>query len=139
MKLKTPLGFLSLFLFSTLLIFSTLHVFSQTRKVAGKVVDETGNGVPNVTVTVKGSKVAVQTDAAGDYSIEAAENATLVFSSIGFTASAKLDGSVQGVVVHATKYTGYFNEFKYCKDGFVSSDLSLSNSNLTYTDGSSVS
>lgn len=85
MKLKTSSKVLRLFLFSTLLIFLTITAFSQNRKVAGKVVDDTGNGIPNVTVMVKGSKVAVQTDAGGEYSIEAAESATLVFSSVGFT------------------------------------------------------
>ncbi len=70
MNVKTFFKVLQVFLFSTLLIFFTVDAFSQTRKVAGKVVDETGNGIANVTVTVKGSRVATQTDATGSYSLE---------------------------------------------------------------------
>ena len=93
MNLKTPLKVLCLLLFSTLLIFFTTNAFSQSRKVSGKVVDESGNGISNVTVMVKGTKVATQTDAGGNYSVDAAEKTILVFSSVGFTTSeAKTDG-----------------------------------------------
>ena len=87
MNLKLCFKTLRVFLFSTLLIFFTASGFSQSKKVAGKVVDETGNGIANVTVTVKGNKLATQTDAVGNYSLDAAENAILVFSSVGYTAS----------------------------------------------------
>ncbi len=93
MNVKNPLNVLRLFLFSTLLIFFTTNAFSQNRKVAGKVVDEAGNGISNVTVMVKGTKVATQTDAEGNYSVDATEKAILVFSSVGFTTSeARTDG-----------------------------------------------
>ena len=87
MNLKLCFKTLRVFLFSTLLIFFTASGFSQSKKVAGKVVDEAGNGIANVTVTVKGTKLATQTDAGGNYSLDAAENAILVFSSVGFTTS----------------------------------------------------
>ena len=87
MNLKLCFKTLRVFLFSTLLIFFTASGFSQSKKVAGKVVDEAGNGIANVTVTVKGTKLATQTDAGGNYSLDAAENAILVFSSVGYTAS----------------------------------------------------
>ncbi len=79
----SPKGFQVLLLSGLLMLFTT-DIFSQNKKVSGKVVDEAGNGVPNVTVTVKGSKEATQTDANGDYSFNATENAVLVFSSVGF-------------------------------------------------------
>jgi TonB-linked SusC/RagA family outer membrane protein len=85
MNFKTFFKVLQVFLFSTLLIFVTANAFSQIRKVAGKVVDETGNGIANVTVMVKSTKVATQTDAGGNYSVDAAEKSILVFSSVGFT------------------------------------------------------
>jgi TonB-dependent starch-binding outer membrane protein SusC len=87
MKLKTFLKVSRLFLSITLLIFFAVNAFSQSRKVSGKVSDDAGNGLANVTVTVKGTQVAVQTDAAGEYSIDAAANATLIFSFVGFTTS----------------------------------------------------
>lgn len=110
MNLKISPKILRLFLFSAMLIFITINAFSQARKVAGKVVDDNGNGIPNVTVTVKGTKVAVQTDAGGEYSIEAPETATLVFSSIGFTSS-EVTARGNGVVnVTLTSQANKLNE-----------------------------
>ncbi|MDQ6609596.1 MAG: SusC/RagA family TonB-linked outer membrane protein, partial [Bacteroidota bacterium] len=65
------------------LLFST-SLLAQNRTITGTVTDPTGKGVPGVTVTVKGSKTATQTDAGGAYRISVPENATLVFSSVGF-------------------------------------------------------
>ncbi|SFC34546.1 TonB-linked outer membrane protein, SusC/RagA family [Parapedobacter composti] len=60
-------------------------VYAQEGRVSGKVTDAlTANGIPGVTVMVKGTSVATQTDAAGNYSIEAALTDTLVFRSLGF-------------------------------------------------------
>ncbi|GAB4039873.1 SusC/RagA family TonB-linked outer membrane protein [Spirosoma jeollabukense] len=54
-------------------------------RVTGKVTDGTTTGIPGVTVQVKGTNTGTVTDATGIYIIQADENATLVFSSIGFT------------------------------------------------------
>ncbi|HZH97279.1 MAG TPA: SusC/RagA family TonB-linked outer membrane protein [Flavisolibacter sp.] len=67
-----------------LLIVPITHLLAQNRTVTGTVNDQTGRGVPGVTVTVKGSSTATQTNAEGRYTISAPENATLVFSSVGF-------------------------------------------------------
>ncbi|QIP12334.1 TonB-dependent receptor [Spirosoma aureum] len=54
-------------------------------RVTGKVTDKaTNTSLPGVTVQVKGTNTGTVTDATGTYSIQVAENATLVFSSIGF-------------------------------------------------------
>lgn len=53
-------------------------------RVGGKVTDEGGTGLPNVTVTVKNTQTATQTDANGMYTINAANDATLVFSYVGY-------------------------------------------------------
>lgn len=60
------------------------QTFAQTRTVSGVVTDQTGKGIPGVTVTVKGTNTSTQTDANGVYRISAANNATLVFSSVGY-------------------------------------------------------
>jgi len=52
--------------------------------VSGKVIDETGASVTGVTVTVKGAGTGTQTDANGRFKITANDNATLVFSFVGF-------------------------------------------------------
>lgn len=59
---------------------------AATREVAGTVSDdETKEGVPGVTVTVKGTSRGVLTDASGKFRIEVAnENAVLVFSMVGY-------------------------------------------------------
>ena len=110
MNLKLCFKTLRVFLFSTLLIFFTATAFSQSKKVAGKVVDETGNGIANVTVTIKGSKVATQTDAGGNYSLDAAENAILVFSSVGFAASEATTKGKNLVDVTLTAQANKLNE-----------------------------
>ncbi|MDZ7899319.1 MAG: TonB-dependent receptor [Arcicella sp.] len=63
----------------------TLSSFGQ-QNVAGKVTSsEDGQGIPGVSVVVKGTAKGTTTDAAGNYKIAAAPNATISFSAIGFT------------------------------------------------------
>jgi len=54
-------------------------VQAQDRTVTGKVTDETGQGLPTVTVQIKGTTQGQQTDADGNYRISVPDNATLVF------------------------------------------------------------
>lgn len=59
---------------------------AQGRAVSGKVSDAGGNPLPGVSVTVKGTAQGAISDAAGKFSVQAANNATLVFSYIGYKA-----------------------------------------------------
>lgn len=52
--------------------------------VKGAVLDSGGAPLSGVTVLIKGTKVAVVTDGNGNYSVNAPENSTLVFSIIGY-------------------------------------------------------
>lgn len=56
----------------------------QDVRVSGKVTSETGEALPGVSVTVKGSRTGTTTDAAGNFAITVPDNATLVFSYIGY-------------------------------------------------------
>ncbi|WP_255474213.1 SusC/RagA family TonB-linked outer membrane protein [Pontibacter qinzhouensis] len=68
-----------------LFILSLTAAFAQSISVQGKVTDESGTGLPGVTVLLKGSSVAAPTDAEGNYAITVtAPNDVLVFSFIGF-------------------------------------------------------
>jgi TonB-dependent starch-binding outer membrane protein SusC len=67
------------------LLLLTLSLAAQDRVVTGKVTDATGRGVAGVSVTVRGQSAGTTTNDDGTYSIRTSENATLVFSSIGFT------------------------------------------------------
>ncbi|RVU03027.1 SusC/RagA family TonB-linked outer membrane protein [Mucilaginibacter limnophilus] len=54
-------------------------------KITGTVTDDLNLPLPGVTVKVKGTTIAVSTDANGVYTIDAPADAVLVFSFIGFT------------------------------------------------------
>lgn len=58
--------------------------FAQDRRLSGKVSDENGLTLPGVSVSVKGSKTSVSTDAEGNFAINVPANAqTLVFTFLG--------------------------------------------------------
>ena len=61
-----------------------LSLLAQNRSISGVVKDAKGAGVPSVTVAVKGSQVATATSATGTFTINAAKNAILQFSAVGF-------------------------------------------------------
>ncbi len=57
----------------------------QDIRVAGRVTSaEGGDGLPGVSVSVKGANLGTTTDAAGRYALTVPDNATLVFSSVGY-------------------------------------------------------
>ncbi len=63
----------------------TLSFTNITGVITGKITDDKGVGIVGATITIKGTKTAVVTDADGKYSITVTkENAVLVFSSVGF-------------------------------------------------------
>lgn len=74
-------GFIQLLL-SFLLVMTVSAANAQT--VSGTVSDESGKKLSSVSVTVKGTTAGTTTDADGQYSINAASNATLVISSVGY-------------------------------------------------------
>ncbi|QDA61572.1 SusC/RagA family TonB-linked outer membrane protein [Hymenobacter jejuensis] len=53
--------------------------------VSGRVTQSNGEGLPGVTVVVKGSSQGTSTDASGNFSLEVPEGSTLVFSYVGYT------------------------------------------------------
>jgi protocatechuate 3,4-dioxygenase beta subunit len=56
----------------------------QQKKISGTVVDENGTPLPGVNVKVEGTVIGTITDASGKYSVDAPDNAVLVFSFIGY-------------------------------------------------------
>ena len=59
-------------------------VTQQTIKVKGQVVDQTGEPLIGATVRVKGAQSGSVTDMDGNFQIDAASNATLVVSYVGY-------------------------------------------------------
>ena len=58
-----------------------------TRTITGRVTDKLGQGLPGVTVLLKGSKLGASTDVDGKYSLAGVplQRVTLVFSYVGYT------------------------------------------------------
>ena len=58
---------------------------AQDRRITGRVRDETGSGLPGVSVVLKGSQQGTTTDAEGQYSVPVSgSNPTLVYSYVGY-------------------------------------------------------
>lgn len=65
--------------------FLSLHAFSQQQTVTGRVTDAgSSDGLPGVTVSVKGTNISTQTDNDGNFSINAGTGKVLVFSFVGY-------------------------------------------------------
>jgi TonB-linked SusC/RagA family outer membrane protein len=75
---------------STILVSNQSTVLKNTQEVQkflpvkGIVIDESGNPLPGATISVKGTKTSVQTDAYGNFSINAPDNAILIVSYTGY-------------------------------------------------------
>lgn len=81
MRRLLQLAFLS---FGLLLFGFSVH--AQDRPISGKVTGDDGTPLIGVTVLIKGTDRATQTDAEGRFTISAHTGQTLHFSSVGYTA-----------------------------------------------------
>jgi TonB-dependent starch-binding outer membrane protein SusC len=71
---------------AVLLLFITTMAWSQSRTVTGTVTSsDDGSPLPGVNIIEKGTNNGTATDANGSYSINVSDNATLVFSFVGYT------------------------------------------------------
>ncbi|MDN3586830.1 TonB-dependent receptor [Pedobacter aquatilis] len=74
--------------FSVLALFfllTTNLAFAQNLTIKGKVTDGGDKTtIPSVSILVKGTQIATQTDASGAYTISAPPNSTLIFTFIGY-------------------------------------------------------
>lgn len=61
-----------------------LSSYGQSANVRGVIKDTTGKGIVGVTIRVKGGVETVQTDAQGNFSIQASPGSTLIITSVGF-------------------------------------------------------
>jgi TonB-linked SusC/RagA family outer membrane protein len=98
--------------FSLLLVFQLVSSlgFAQARKISGLVTDAAGVPLENVTVSIKGSSEGTTTDSRGFYSITAAEQSILVFSSTGFTSMEERVGTRTVVNISITATTKTMDE-----------------------------
>ena len=100
-------------LMSLVLMLTLLHgAAAQTRTVSGRVTDrKTGDGLPGVTVLLKGTTNGASTNSDGSFSLNVPpEGGTLVFSSIGMTTQEQAIGSESHVSVALAQDTKQLNE-----------------------------
>lgn len=65
------------------MVLLTSAILAQDRTITGKVIDDKGNPLPNVSVVVKGSTTGTASNSDGTFSISvASKSRTLIFSSI---------------------------------------------------------
>ncbi len=82
---------LQFFLF--LWVVLTVPAMSQEKMVTGKVTDGDGSPLPGVSVVVKGTTKGTNTDGEGNYRLSVTNNATLLFSFVGFNSQELSVGS----------------------------------------------
>src|SRR5258708_10570821 len=98
MKMKRILFIFFLFMFAVTLNSYAAYFKSVVKSpppvtVTGQVKDDQGKPIPGVTVKVQGTTSGTQTDVDGRFQIQAPDDATLVFSFVGFAEqSVKLNG-----------------------------------------------
>ncbi|GAA3511444.1 TonB-dependent receptor [Aquimarina addita] len=82
----------------TLILFGLLTTLSFAQQtITGVVTDTSGTPIPFANISEKGTNNGTATDDDGNYTITVAENATLVFSFIGFT-SQEVDVNTQTII-----------------------------------------
>ncbi|MFD1873391.1 SusC/RagA family TonB-linked outer membrane protein [Hymenobacter bucti] len=84
----------TLLMSSVLMVTMCQAALAQTRAVSGRVTDQkTGEGIPGVTVLLKGTTNGASTNSDGTFSLTIpAVNGTLVFSSIGYVTQERIIG-----------------------------------------------
>jgi TonB-linked SusC/RagA family outer membrane protein len=85
--------------FCMMTLLSWQFVQAQNKQVTGKVNGTDGSLLPGVSVTVKGTTQGGATDSEGKYSLSVPNNATLVFSYIGYKAQSIVVGNRSSIDV----------------------------------------
>ncbi|MCE6988106.1 TonB-dependent receptor [Dyadobacter sp. CY323] len=74
------------------------------KNISGKVLDESGQGLPGVSVVLRGTQVGTTTSGEGDFQLDlpdaSAANAVLVFSFVGYKSQEVVLGSQTALVVN---------------------------------------
>ena len=108
-----------------LALFATVAVWAQNKTVSGTVLDDSGSGVPGVSIMEQGSRNGTITDVDGKFTLSVKPGAILVFSSIGYETQEIPVGSQSTVNVLLKEDTQYLDEVVVIGYGSVKkSDLS---------------
>ncbi|MCU0467014.1 MAG: SusC/RagA family TonB-linked outer membrane protein [Arcicella sp.] len=82
-----------LLIISVLFFGLALQINAQDRQISGKVTASDGSSLPGVSIAVKGTSKGTTSSADGSYKITVGNNASLVFSFVGFDSRTILVGS----------------------------------------------
>lgn len=86
-----------------LLLLLSFTVYAQPGIISGRVLDETGAPISNVSITVKNAKGGATTDENGAFRINAATGQKLIFSYVGYATKEVLVSEVSTVVLTREK------------------------------------
>ncbi|OQP47037.1 hypothetical protein A4H97_05840 [Niastella yeongjuensis] len=87
------------------------QLLAQTKTISGKVTDESGNPLPNVSITLKGSSQGTTSKQDGTYSLNVpADVKVLVFSSVGMISQEIAVGSSSTISAVLKATTGSMSE-----------------------------
>jgi TonB-dependent starch-binding outer membrane protein SusC len=96
---------------TALLFLVTTVAWSQSRTVTGKVTSaDDGSGLPGVNVVEKGTNNGTVTDVDGNFSVNVADNATLVFSFVGYASQEVVVGSQSTININLASDVRSLNE-----------------------------
>ena len=84
---------------TSFLLFFALTISAYAQQISGTVSDENGVPLPGATVLVDGTSIGVSTDFDGNYSIDASQGDTLVYSFVGYTSQSVVVGTSASVNV----------------------------------------
>lgn len=87
------------------------EVKAAEMQIAGKVVDEKGEGLPGVSIIVKGGTSGTVTDASGDYQVKVENDQTvLIFSFVGYVSQEVMVGNKTRIEVSLVPDTKSLDE-----------------------------
>ena len=76
-------------------------LWAQNKQISGTVTDESGTPIASVSVQIKGTTRGVATDLDGKYTIDAEQNNTLIFSSVGYITQEKnVNGGGKSLIIN---------------------------------------
>lgn len=115
-----------LLLFCVGLLWLSPDLMAQQRTVNGRVTDASdGSGISSVTVQEKGTANATQTNSQGQYSINVAPGATLVFRSVGYETLERSIGTLSQIDVALSVSTAEIGEVVVTAMGIQRQERSL--------------
>lgn len=124
-QLLNPTGLTYKFLEGNLIVIAPKNL-NSAGVITGKVVDAASKEpLPGVNISVKGSAVGTITNAQGEYSLEAASGATLVFSFIGYKPKEVLVSNESTVNIELEEDITTLNEVTVVSTGYQEVDQRL--------------